>query len=442
MTGASPGNHRGRFGGFALNFVCGGLPAILQASVVDVFGLCAQKHARDFGRGDRYGPVEGVTQLSAINVFPRFGTCLPSQIQILPTREFLKTAERIAPSGPLTSYMAYPIDQRLVIAVASSALFDLTECDRIYREHDLEAYRAHQRERENEVLPTGVAFPLIRRILGLNRPENPYQPIEVILLSRNDPDTGLRVFKSIEQYQLNITRAAFVSGRDPFRYLAAFNTSLFLSANANDVSQALSKNVAAGQVFPTQFSDDGEDNELRIAFDFDGVIADDSAEAVFKQQKLPGFFKSEVENAAIPLPVGPLHRFFTEIAKIQQMERERDGQESPATVRIRTAIVTARNAPAHERVVTSLRSWGIQVDEAFFLGGIEKARVLQTFKPHIFFDDQLVHIEGAACAVPCAHVPFGIANRRCSEHANPARVMKKQPDRAEPNGTDHEAISA
>jgi 5'-nucleotidase len=310
--------------------------------------------------------------------------------------------------------MAYAIEQRLVIAIASSALFDLTESDRIYREQDLDTYRAYQRERENELLPAGVAFPLIRRILALNDPENRYQPIEVVLLSRNDPDTGLRVFKSIERYGLDISRAAFVSGRDPFKYLAAFNTILFLSANADDVSSALSRNVAAGRVFPTQFADDDGDHELRIAFDFDGVIADDSAEAVFKEQKLPGFFKSEIENAAIPLPVGPLHRFFTEIAKIQQVERENDRPDSVRMARIRTAIVTARNAPAHERVVTSLRSWGINVDEAFFLGGIEKARVLEIFRPHIFFDDQMLHIEGAAGIVPCAHVPFGIANQRLS----------------------------
>jgi 5'-nucleotidase len=338
--------------------------------------------------------------------------------------------------------MAYPIDQRLVIAIASSALFDLTESDRVYREQDLEAYRAYQRERENVTLPVGVAFPLIRRILALNDPKNGYQPIEVVLLSRNDPDTGLRVFKSIERHGLDISRAAFVSGRDPFRYLAAFNTCLFLSANAEDVSHALSMNVAAGRVFPTQFSDDGADNELRIAFDFDGVIADDSAEAVFKQQKLPGFFRSEVENATIPLPIGPLHRFFTEIASIQQVERESDRLTSLRTARIRTAIVTARNAPAHERVVTSLRSWGIRVDEAFFLGGIEKARVLEIFRPHIFFDDQLVHIEGAAGVVPCAHVPFGIANQTLSDRATPALVVKRQPHTAERNGTDDQAISA
>jgi 5'-nucleotidase len=338
--------------------------------------------------------------------------------------------------------MSYPIDDRLVIAIASSALFDLSECDRIYREQNLEAYRAYQRTHENDVLPPGVAFPLIRRILALNHPKNGPQPIEVVLLSRNDPDTGLRVFKSIAHYNLDITRAAFVNGGDPFRYLAAFNTCLFLSANPADVSSALAKNVAAGRVLPTQFSDDNADDDLRIAFDFDGVIADDSAEAVFKQKKLPGFFRSEMENANIPLPVGPLHRFFVEIAKLQRNGNEMDSSHQAGTARIRTAIVTARNAPAHERVVTSLRNWGIQVDEVFFLGGIEKTRVLEVFKPHIFFDDQLIHVEGAAATVPCAHVPFGIANQTSPEPIEAIESLRKPASRLERDESDQESISA
>jgi 5'-nucleotidase len=338
--------------------------------------------------------------------------------------------------------MAYPIDQRLVIAIASSALFDLTECDRVFREQELEAYRAYQRAHENEVLPRGVAFPLIRRILALNDPEKGQYPVEVVLLSRNDPDTGLRVFKSIEHYKLDISRAAFVNGGDPFRYLGAFNTCLFLSANPADVSSALEKNVAAGTVLPTQFLDDGTDSELRIAFDFDGVLADDSAEAVFKQQQLPGFFRSERENAQTPLPVGPLHRFFVEIAKLQKLGREAASKGGVTAARIRMAIVTARNAPAHERVVTSLRNWGIQVDEVFFLGGIEKARVLESFRPHIFFDDQLVHVEGAAPAVPCAHVPFGIANRARVEPGMAPASPKRPPVRVPPDTNREEPISA
>ena len=184
----------------------------------------------------------------------------------------------------------------------------------------------------------------------------------------DDPDTGLRLFKSIEKYELDITRAAFTGGSDPFRYLEAFNACLFLSANPADVTDALEKGVPAGLVFPSEFIDDDDDdsdNELRIAFDFDGVLADDSAEVVFRQQSLVGFLESEKQNAGVPMPFGPLHRFFVEIAKIQKRERARCEEQAPKRGRTRIAIVTARGAPAHERVVTTLRSWGMQIDEAF-----------------------------------------------------------------------------
>jgi 5'-nucleotidase len=306
--------------------------------------------------------------------------------------------------------MAYSMEGRLVIAVASSALFDLRESDREFREGNLEAYRSYQRDHENDVLPIGVAFPLIRRLLALNDRASDYCPVDVVLLSRNDADTGLRVFKSIEKYGLDITRAAFVSGRDPFRYLEAFSATLFLSANPSDVLQAIARNVPAGQVFPTDFIDDDSDDTIRIAFDFDGVLADDSAESVFQQRRLEGFLQSEVDNARVPMPFGPLHRFFVQIARIQERELNRCQTPGRQSSRIRTAIITARNAPAHERVITTLRSWGIHVDEALFLGGIDKSRVLSEFKPHIFFDDQLTHVTGAAGVAPCAHVPFGIVN--------------------------------
>ena len=272
--------------------------------------------------------------------------------------------------------MPYPIDEKLVIAVASSALFDLSESDRVYRESGLEAYRAYQRQHENDILASGVAFPLIKRLLSLHRPDETDHPVDVILLFRNDPDTGLRVFKSIEHHGLNITRAAFVNGRNPFRYLNAFNACLFLSANPYDVRSAIMSGAPAGRVFPTEFVDDASESELRIAFDFDGVIADDSAEAIFNADGLAGFLKAEREKAAVPLPVGPLHRFFSEVAKLQQREITRKATDPKYQPRIRIAIVTARNAPAHERIVTSLRNWGIQVDEVFFLGGINKTRVL------------------------------------------------------------------
>jgi 5'-nucleotidase len=292
--------------------------------------------------------------------------------------------------------MPYPIEEKLVIAVASSALFDLSESDRVFREQGVEVYRQYQRHNVDDVLKPGVAFPLIRRLLDLNESASTDHPIEVILLSRNDPDTGLRVFRSIKHHNLDITRAAFVSGYSPIKYIECFNACLFLSGNAADVRNAIGAGAPAGRVFPTDFVDDPSDRELRIAFDFDGVIADDSAEAINQTSGLPHFLLSEQKKAAIPLPVGPLHRFLQEVAKLQKSDLTRRNADPNYEPRIRVAIVTARNAPAHERVITSLLDWGVQVDETFFLGGIEKARVLKEFKPHIFFDDQIKHIEGSA----------------------------------------------
>ena len=307
--------------------------------------------------------------------------------------------------------MAYDIEGKLVIAIASSALFDLREADAIFREKGPKEYREYQRRNEDHPLRQGVAFPFVKRILRVNDRFPGERPVEVILLSRNDPDTGLRVFKSIEHYGLDITRAAFVNGRDPFRYMDAFNASLFLSGNPKDVRAAIAQGLPAGLVFRAQhYDDDDEDEELRIAFDFDGVLADDSAEQVFQRGQLELFHQSERELRKQALGEGPLKRFFAEIARIQQMELALAEQDPNHKPRIRTAIVTARNAPAHERVVTTLREWGIQVDEVFFLGGIEKRRILEVFRPHLFFDDQLSHIEGAAGVVPSVHVPFGIAN--------------------------------
>ncbi|TXF13828.1 5'-nucleotidase [Pelomicrobium methylotrophicum] len=311
--------------------------------------------------------------------------------------------------------MAYAIDQKLVIAVASSALFDLTESDRVFRERGLEEYRKYQRENENVPLGPGVAFPLVKRILRLNHKGEDDRPVEVVLLSRNDPDTGLRVFKSIEHHGLDISRAAFVNGGNPFRYMNSFNASLFLSANPEDVRKAVERGLPAGRVFPTKFTDREEDVELRIAFDFDGVVVDDSAEAVFKKDGLEAFQNAERSGAGKPLEKGPLARFFHEIARLQQLEKKRQSRDSAYTPRLRTAIVTARSAPAHERVVTTLRAWEIEVDEVFFLGGIDKSRVLKEFQPHIFFDDQLAHIEGVAGVTPSVHVPFGIGNEPTPE---------------------------
>lgn len=312
--------------------------------------------------------------------------------------------------------MAYPIEKKLVIAVASSALFDLTDSDRVFKEQGLEAYRAYQRKKEHSKLNPGVAFPLVRRLLSLNDgyKEND-APVEVVLLSKNDPDSGLRVVNSIEKHGLAMSRAVFVNGGNPFRYMNALNASLFLSASIKDVRNAVARGLPAGRVFPTTFTDTEDDVELRIAFDFDGVLADDSSERVYKRSGLRAFHKREVVRALEPLREGPLARFFREISRLQSFERLKSRKSKHYEPRLRTAIVTARNAPAHKRVVATLRSWGIEVDEVFFLGGIAKSRILEEFKPHIFFDDQVGHIKGAAGATPSAHVPFGIANEPSPE---------------------------
>lgn len=298
---------------------------------------------------------------------------------------------------------------KLVIAIASSALFHLEDSDRIFREQGVESYRRYQRENEDVVLQPGIAFPFIRRLLALNLPDD--APIEVVLLSRNDPDTGLRVMNSIEAHKLGIQRAAFVKGNQPQRYIGAFDANLFLSANEQDVRAALSSGNPAGLVLPSLSDDDGVDAELRIAFDFDGVLADDASELIYREGGLDVFQDHERRNASIASERGPLHSLFQKIAHLQQRDKQRASEDPSYAPRVRIAIITARGAPAHKRVVTSLRAWGVEVDETFFLCGLNKTPILKVFRPHLFFDDQQVHLREAAQVVPCVHVPFGVRNR-------------------------------
>ncbi|HEY9053699.1 MAG TPA: 5'-nucleotidase [Rectinemataceae bacterium] len=304
--------------------------------------------------------------------------------------------------------MPYPIESKIVIAVSASALFDMSESDEIFRREGEESYRAWMRGNAQERLEPGKAFWFVKRFLSLNRgyPEG-QGPAEVVLLSRNDPEAGLRVFNSIRQFGLGIVRAAFLDGRSPHPYISAFGASLFLSANAEDVKAAVDAGLPAGLIVSGGFGED-EEGELRVAFDFDGVLAGDEAERVFRSGgDLASFAASELALADRPLDPGPLRDFFAKLAALQEERRRRPAGQGPT---LRTAIVTARNAPAHERVVTTLRSWGIFVDEIFFLGGIEKRRILEVFKPHLYFDDQASNLETALPAAACVHVPFGIAN--------------------------------
>lgn len=304
--------------------------------------------------------------------------------------------------------MAYNLSDRLVVGIASSALFDLAESDAVFRKKGVEKYRSYQQKHLDTPLGTGVAFPFVRRLLALNDlADDPL--VEVIVLSRNSPDTGMRVMRSIAQHELPITRAIFAQGRSPYEYMAALNMSLFLSANKHDVGKAVAARLPAGRVLKSDFIDD-EGEELRIAFDFDGVLAGDESERVFQGQGLAEFQKHEVVNAVAPHTPGPLHNFVVNINKIRLLEEQRRKKNPDYRIRVRISIVTARGAPAHERAVNSLREWGVTaVSDAFFLGGIEKSKVLEVLKPHIFFDDQRRHL---VHTVPCVHIPFGITNER------------------------------
>ena len=309
------------------------------------------------------------------------------------------------------------IEQKLVVAIASSALFDLGEADRVFEQHGEDAYRQYQREHEDEILKHGVAFPFVKRLLLFNRSTND-SPVEVVLLSRNDSDTGLRVFNSIEEYKLDITRAAFLNGDPPFPYIPAFNASIFLSADKDSVKEAIMEGHPAGLVLKSVLKDESDD-ELRVAFDFDGVLADDAAEQVFQSKGLEAFHQSESEQADIPHNKGPLQKLFVEIAKLQEVEKTRAESAQGYKRKLKVAIITSRNAPSHKRVVTTLREWGITVDQTFFLGGVDKSRILKIFRPHIFFDDQKSHLESATAVAPCVHVPVRIPRRSACKLVKP-----------------------
>jgi 5'-nucleotidase len=303
--------------------------------------------------------------------------------------------------------MGYDLAKRLVVGIASSALFDLAESDGVFRQEGEEAYRRYQEEHLATPLRPGMAFPFVRRLLSLNdiSPEDPL--VEVIVLSQNDPDTGLRVLRSVEHHGLGITRAVFNQGRAPYRFMPALNMSLFLSANESDVRKAVAMKLPAGRVLDAAFTDDAADPELRVAFDFDGILADDASDQVWQREGLPAFQGHEVANMVTPHEPGPLRDFLAGLNRIQRREEQ---QGPDYRRRLRISIVTARGAPAHERAVTSLKRWGVMVNDAFFLGGVGKAGVLDVLRPHIFFDDQPHNLAGLH--VPGVHVPFGVINEQ------------------------------
>lgn len=342
--------------------------------------------------------------------------------------------------------MAYRLDKKMVIGVSSRALFDLTVENEIFETQGLEAYCSYQVAHEQDILKPGPGFNLIKSLLKLNEYSKERNLVEVIIMSRNSPDTSLRVFNAIAHYGLDITRSVLVSGASLAPYLTAFHTDLFLSAYEDDVQSAIDSGIAAGiicteskvhdisaqlhgqptredqgngqgeipersapaRVIPMQVraypAARDEKCQIRIAFDGDAVLFTDESEMIFKEKGLSAFEENEKAHAREPLAEGPFAQF---LKKLSDLQRELGTQDCP----IRTALVTSRSAPAHERVIRTMRAWNVRVDEAFFLGGLEKRDVLKAFGAQIFFDDQSVHTINAAQSVPAARVPYCRAGR-------------------------------
>ena len=315
------------------------------------------------------------------------------------------------------------LDGQLVVAISSRALFDFEEENRVFEEGMAQpqreggqrdaAYMQLQLERLDVPAKPGVAFSLVKKLLAFNdAPESPgetpakskpAQRVEVVILSRNDPVSGMRVFRSAQHYGLKIQRGTFNRGEPPWRYLKPLHANLFLSTHLSDVRAALEAGVPAAQVYPhSAHASDQHPNEVRIAFDGDAVLFSDEAERVFQSQGLNAFQQHERDNAAQPLLAGPFKPLLEALHRLQEAGTSR--------MRIRTALVTARSAPAHERAIRTLMDWNIQVDEAMFLGGLAKGEFLREFEPDFFFDDQTGHVNSAALHVPSGHVASGVSN--------------------------------
>jgi 5'-nucleotidase len=299
--------------------------------------------------------------------------------------------------------MPTSLGEKLVIAISSRALFDMNQSHSVYQEQGLAAYSQYQIDHEDEPLAPGDGFELVKKLLALNGKVPDMAHVEIILLSRNSADTGLRVFNSIQHYGLDISRAAFSGGETPYRYVKPFGCHLFLSTDGSDVRSALDCGVAAATFLPGSAARSG-DAQLRFAFDGDAVLFSDEAEQVFKADGLDAFTASEQASAKKPLMGGPFKNFLAVLHKIQT---QFSGDDTP----IRTALVTARAAPAHERVIRTLRDWNIRIDESLFLGGLPKVDFLKAYGADVFFDDQRTHCDLAAEHIATGHVPHGVANR-------------------------------
>ena len=301
--------------------------------------------------------------------------------------------------------MPYSVEGKLVVAISSRALLDFEDENRVFERDGEGAYIALQLARLDVPAREGVAFALVKKLLAFNTPQT--QRVEVVILSKNDPVSGLRVFRSAEHAGLRLERGVFTRGANPYRYLDALKANLFLSANENDVMSALESKVPAARVYPESAqAASRHSGEVRIAFDGDAVLFSDEAERVYQKDGLDAFTRHEAAHALQPLPPGPFKPLLEALQRLQAAA----GTEVP--MRLRTALVTARSAPAHERAVRTLMDWNIAVDEAMFLGGLDKGAFLKAFEPDFYFDDQRGHVDSARAHVAAGHVPYGVANLR------------------------------
>ncbi len=310
------------------------------------------------------------------------------------------------------------LDDQLVVAISSRALFNFEEENAVFSENDPLPYQKLQLDRLDQPAREGIAFQLVKKLLAFNGDE---KKVEVVILSRNDPVSGLRVFKSAEHHKLDITRGVFMRGRSPFPYLNALKADIFLSAHQEDVSLALDAGFPAARVYPTTVeASQAHPDEVRIAFDGDAVLFSDQAERVYQEGGIAAFESHETARAAEPLPPGPLQPFLRALHRLQKSTRN-------SRMKIRTALVTSRSAPAHDRAIRTLMSWDIEVDEAMFLGGLEKGPILQVFEPDFYFDDQLAHVQSAANAsVSSGHVDSGVVNRMIRSRRGEKSEVKLQ----------------
>lgn len=313
--------------------------------------------------------------------------------------------------------MALNLKNTLVIGISATALFDLSESDKRFEDeykkdpdHAIDNYRAYMLENEENPLDEGIGFPLVKALLNLNRyqEKNEAPLVEVVVMSKNSPETGVRVLNAIKSFGLNITRSAFTAGEPSADYIEAFDVDLFLTTKESDAQKVIDSGVCASAVLstPPQYKCDTPDDQVRIAFDGDAVLFSEASELVYKEKGIEAFHENENNSQDIPMMEGPFANFLKKLSKLQE-RLPMKVEYSP----VRIAIVTARNSPADIRVIKTLRHWGVYVDEAFFLGGVEKSNILKSFKAHIFFDDQDVHLNSSSLVVPSGKVLYPSTSR-------------------------------